>query len=601
LSKSQVQEAGMAASGQPTFLMVEECFEHQDGRFLELLRWPYQPARLAAFADRWKRDPRPWAREQKFAYLRQPLSVPGHQPVVKRLFKQAEEQGDHELVGAFLVSFDRLVRRRRRKRIRYEYLPESRQLLHHEEERIELPRNSLIGHNPTEKIAGRKGELTQSYWDPSRDYGQRLFSYATRRYLRRRAWRYFRRLAKRDALAYVREIAKALARFEEIDFKHGEDLLESWGFMNACFRGHSALRFTPAAVKLVEGRSLAELSAAPYRPQVWQTPEAAEILFQLLLRAGSRPVRTWARQMLEQFQASVLTQITPERLLMLLENDDPELQQFGANLLSQSTGAANWPIATWLKLLETKDQSALAIVCEQFQRHVRKDRLDLMQCLSLATARSAPVARLGLAFLKEQSIITSEDRRRLVGLRQARCGAVGGELAAWACSVVGTRETYDREVVVALLDCLMVEIRQGAWQWLAAGPPIPNDPVLWCRLLETPYEDLRLAIVDHLQHKASLPGTSSKDLTPIWTAVLVGVHRGGRQKQKAIDQMARAMVACGEQTNELLPVLTVAVRSIRKPEMRAGLAAIASLVDHRPDLEPLITRELPELILTPIT
>jgi hypothetical protein len=137
--------------------------------------------------------------------------------------------------------------------------------------------------------------------------------------------------------------------------------------------------------------------------------------------------------------------------------------------------------------------------------------------------------------------------------------------------------------------------------WLSAATLIPADPVLWCRLLETPYEDLRLAIVDHLQHKSSLPGTSSKDLTPIWTAVLVGVHRGGRQKQKAIDQIARAILARGDQTDDLLPVLTVAVRSIRKTEMRAGLAAIAAIAEQRPDLEPLITSSLPELILTPNT
>ena len=278
----------MAGSNQPTFLMVEECFEHQDGRFLELLRWPFQPARLAAFADRWKKDPRPWAREQTFAYLALPLSIPGHQPVVKRLFKEAEQRGDHELLGAFLIAFDRLVRRRRRKRNRYEYIRETRQYVTHEEERVELPRNTLIGHNPADKVATRKGELAEPYWFPDRDYGQRLFSYATRRYLRRRAWRYFRRLAKKDGPAYIREIAKALARFEETDFKNGEDLLESWGLMNACFRGHSALRITPAAVKLVEGRTLAELAAAPYRPQVWKTPEAAETLFQLLLHADQR-------------------------------------------------------------------------------------------------------------------------------------------------------------------------------------------------------------------------------------------------------------------------------------------------------------------------
>ena len=40
---------------------------------------------LAAFAEKWKRDPRPWAREQIIAYLELPFDRPGHQPVVKRL------------------------------------------------------------------------------------------------------------------------------------------------------------------------------------------------------------------------------------------------------------------------------------------------------------------------------------------------------------------------------------------------------------------------------------------------------------------------------------------------------------------------------------
>ena len=48
----------------------------------------------------------------------------------------------------------------------------------------------------------------------------------------------------------------------------------------------------------------------------------------------------------------------------------------------------------------------------------------------------------------------------------------------------------------------------------------------------------------------------------------------------------------------VLPVLTVAVRSIRKPEMRAGLAALARIATQRPDLEPAIARALPELTLT---
>ena len=37
-------------------------------------------------------DHRPWAREQVLRYVALPMDRPGHQPVVKRLFKHAEER-----------------------------------------------------------------------------------------------------------------------------------------------------------------------------------------------------------------------------------------------------------------------------------------------------------------------------------------------------------------------------------------------------------------------------------------------------------------------------------------------------------------------------
>ena len=54
------------------------------------------------------------ARARFFKYLALPLDRPGHHPLVKRLFKQAEANRDHELMAAFLVAFDRLIRRQRR-------------------------------------------------------------------------------------------------------------------------------------------------------------------------------------------------------------------------------------------------------------------------------------------------------------------------------------------------------------------------------------------------------------------------------------------------------------------------------------------------------
>src|SRR5215471_10954832 len=88
-------------------LLAEEYFASENDLLVETVRQVDQPKSLVAFADRWKKDPRPWARKQIFAYLSQPLNCPGHQPLIKRLFKQAEENKDHELMAAFLVEFDR--------------------------------------------------------------------------------------------------------------------------------------------------------------------------------------------------------------------------------------------------------------------------------------------------------------------------------------------------------------------------------------------------------------------------------------------------------------------------------------------------------------
>src|SRR5579863_7752947 len=101
----------MAAPGNERgqMLLAEEYFASENPEFLATLRKASQPKSLAALAGRWKKDPRPWARAQIFAYLAQPLNCPGHQPVVKHLFKQAEESADHEMMAAFLVAFDRQV------------------------------------------------------------------------------------------------------------------------------------------------------------------------------------------------------------------------------------------------------------------------------------------------------------------------------------------------------------------------------------------------------------------------------------------------------------------------------------------------------------
>src|SRR5688500_3290898 len=110
-----------STSGPISPLVIEEYLAAGDERFLDALRQFNDPKRLVSIVEKWKRDHRPWAREQIVKYLSLPLNVINHQPVVKRLFKHAEAQRDDELMAVFLHAFDRLVRRERRLRWRYDF------------------------------------------------------------------------------------------------------------------------------------------------------------------------------------------------------------------------------------------------------------------------------------------------------------------------------------------------------------------------------------------------------------------------------------------------------------------------------------------------
>jgi hypothetical protein len=149
--------------------------------------------------------------------------------------------------------------------------------------------------------------------------------------------------------------------------------------------------------------------------------------------------------------------------------------------------------------------------------------------------------------------------------------------------------------VSRFFDSLTEEVRDGAWTWLVSSETGAIDPALFARLLETPYADVRLRLVELLKKKASLPGVSASDLGPVWASVLLGVERGGRQKLAATAQIARALVSHPEKGPELAPVLAVAVRSIRGPERRAGLAAVMQVIEETPQLAEAIRAALPEL------
>jgi hypothetical protein len=288
--------------GSGSLLLAEEYFAAEDPRFLQAFRAVRAPRALAGFVDRWKRDVRPFARAQILTYLAEPLNSVCHNVVVKRWFKHAEEHGDDEIMAAMLVALDVSIRRVRKTRQRYDW--RSREIW--SEEKLVTPRDVLPRELTIKRTDWRGREHTMPADIPRNG---RLFTHRTRAYLRRRAWRYFRKLGYQHPERYVPVIARALREYKDDNLAQGENILDSWGLVHACFHAHSALDFTASQIRLKQGRSIGDLTPAPQFVALWRSPQGGTggtTFFALIGQARSRLVRLWAMELLRQEHASRL-------------------------------------------------------------------------------------------------------------------------------------------------------------------------------------------------------------------------------------------------------------------------------------------------------
>lgn len=564
------------AKGQPvSSLMLDEAFATQDARFVDLLRSIHDPKRLATFADRWAKDHRPWAREQVVEYLNRSWNAGSHETVVKRFFKYFESQKNDDMMGLFLARLDRSVRRKRTTRYQYDW--RSRQSW--TEQALVAPRDQMPHKSST-------------IWP-----GREMFSYRTRYYLRRRAWRYFRRMGFQDPKRYLPAISSAMRHFKDEDLAVGENILDSWGLMHALFGKSDLIEFTPSITRLRDGKKLADLVAEPVFPELWQKRDAIEPLFSLVADGQSRLVRVCGMQLLRRWHQQALDGLAIERLIRLFDHTDPEVQRFAAELFTLNPSLGTLPVETWLRLLGTSNLTALTVIVDAMEKHVAGERLTLSQLVRIACARPVPVVRLAMKYLQGRAVSTAEDRETLAGLSSAECEIAGGEIAKFALGILGTSEHYNPDQIIRFFDSTLLRMRLASWEWLSPASAGWSDARLWSRLIESPYDDVRLRLVQALRHRLSIPGADSEAHAHVWGSVLLGIHRGGRTKLIAMGQISRAIREHPEDAERLLPVLAVAIRSVRLPEARVGLSAIVSAVDARPELEAVVSRYLPELKL----
>ena len=553
-------------------LLLDEYFKAGDDRFVDEVLASRLDRKLKALAAPWYQDPRPFARRALLRYIDDGCDRPCHCVLVKKLFKLAEAAGDDEAMGHFLVAFDRL---RRRRLVRYMVAYDART-------RTEVETASLV----EERSFPSRLRKPHSVADHER------FSLATRRYLQRRALRYFRVLGRKDQARYGRAIRAALALYRDEHLQKPEQLIDSWGLMHALYRHSPVLVRPPSGVRVAPGRSLAELSPAPFHPGAWSG--CLDEVLELILRAGSRTVRSFAIALLERDYAGALHGLPLSRVRVLLRSPHEEVQALGARLLQSASGLEALPLAEWMELLRLDNLLALPLICELVVRHVHPDRLALAQCVELACARPAPVAELGLSWARQKPIRTPADIDALLPLRHAEAPRVRAEAMVWLSDLLLRPELDGRpEQLRELIDARYADVRAHALEAMGTGARMKESHELWSALTETPYDDVRAYLVRHLEaRQAGLPAQS---LRHVWASTLLAVHRGGKAKRAAASQVARRIARNVPERETLLPLLKVTLRSLRPPERRAALAALARVATDAPELQAAIACHLPEL------
>jgi hypothetical protein len=550
-------------------LLLSNYFDEGDERFLSQLLASTAARKLQVFGPKWYADKRRFAREALIAYIDDGCDRPHHRPLVKKLFKHAEAAGDDEAMAHFLVAFDRIA------------------------PRVLVP--------VKRRVPGTYGKSVVQVLreDPSlprfRSEADRVgrFMMRTRRYLQRRAWRFFRRMAKANPVEYVRVMAWALAQYTDGQFEPPQRMLDAWSLIHVLFWGNDAIRRGVEGVRVVPGRSLSELRPAPYADELWGEPHAFDPLFMMLLRGRSAMIRTVAAGLLRERHRRALEELGVESLLSLLKSPHTQAQSLGAELLEKSSGLERLTLAEWLELLKVDNPYALPMLCRLVLRHVSPSRVTLAQCVQLTVARPAPVAELGFEWLKSRTIASREDFDRALAVRDAPADVVRAPAARWLLGLIETSEFARVEDVRELIDARFEDVRRCALESLETGGRFADEPMLWAALAESPYAEVRAFLLGHLALRATALDEGS--LRHLWATVLLAVHRGSRAKQRAIAQVARSIAEDPTRADDLLPLLAVALRSVRAPERRAALSAMAQAVAKTPALEHSIKRHVPEL------
>jgi hypothetical protein len=563
-------------------------FQSGSPEFVEAIRQRINPIALGPFAETWYTDPRIEARRFLFAYLERPLNCPRHEPLVKRLFKFAEAAGDDAVMARFLVALDRTIRRRRTTTRRWNYQTRSTVQV----EKITVPPDTTLSRDDRfisgAWFAQNREKFTQ---------GKFLFSVPTRQYLRRRAWRYFRKLGKKDPDRYIPAACAALKLYTDADVPDGLALLDNWGLCHVLFHHSPTLEAYPAGWRVAGKAQLTQLQPDPMYRKLWLKSPVP--IFDLLVNGKCRTVCLWAAKMLRRHFPDRLSKVTVEELLDWLAADNAVLNDLAVEMLERGGGLDRIPVERWLALTETVRPDLLDRICDLVIRVVKPEHVTFTHAVRLAMQRPVPLARLGRAFLTGKKPASDAEVQAVFGLREAEAEPLRAELVKWACGVLAERPDFRPLWVLVFLDSRHEDVREIGWEWLQGEPHAREDVTVWQRLLESPYDNIRLRLVGMLEDRAKERDALAKfppdRIRFLWATVLLNIHRGSRAKPFVVRQIMDRLAAHPDEAGDLLPIIAVALRSVRGPEFRAGLSGVAAFVENNPTRKPLVQAAFPEL------
>ncbi len=586
-----------------SWLMAEELFDNGDPAFVDELCRIHDADRLGSFAATWYRDRRPASRKLLSLYLSRPPGVYRHEALVKRLFKIAEGAGDDEVMGWFMVALDRSIRRVKATRSRYIWDAST----HFSEEFIKTPSDTTMPrqdyrHQPRNRLIGQVADANPY----AQETNKRLFSIATRCYMRRRVWRYFRSLGKQDPQRYLKSICATVVRYTDDDCVDGLALLDNWSLTHVLFHHSAAIEARPTGWRLANKKGLSDLKPAPAFEEVWKGKD--EPLLEMISEAKSRTVRQWMIYWAKEHHPDALRCVPVSTLLVWVTSEDPELAELAIETLTTSADLSRVTTTQWLELIAASNQDMLDSLCSLIAEQCDPDKLTLDEKVKLACTRPVPVAKLAMKWLQSSEIQSASDCRELLRIVDAECAAVRRDLMALVISKLRDSAHSEYGSVMSLLDSRYSEIRELGWDWFETDESMRCDVKLWQQLLETPYDDIRLRMNALLNRHvpndqtvrsiAKLPTKLDANLMRLmWASVLLNIDRGGRQKPRIVTTMIERLQYHPDEADQLLPILAVALRSVRQVEFRSGLSGIVQAVERRPEITTLVQQHFPELVL----